>query len=1252
MGLAGERALLLYPPGLELVSAFLGCLYGGVVAVPAYPPRSPRMVPRLRAIAGDARPAVALPTAEAVGQGAALAGRFPEMAGSLWLATDSLGADLAGLAEQWRDPEAEAGTLAFLQYTSGSTATPKGVMVSHGNLLHNEEMIRQAFGQSERSVIVGWLPLHHDMGLIGNVLQPLYIGASCVLMSPVAFLQRPSRWLRAISRYRATTSGGPSFAYELCVRRIPAAERLGLDLSSWQVAFNGAEPVRAGTLERFAEAFGPCGFRREAFYPCYGLAEATLFVAGGEVGEAPQVGAFRAADLEVGQANAVAAFDPAGRRLVGCGGAWEDQRIAIVDPETGRRRRTGQVGEIWVAGPSVAQGYWERPEATAETFQARVRSEAGDEDGEWLRTGDLGFVREGHEGNGGELFVTGRLKDLIILRGRNHYPQDVEHTAEESHPALRSDSGAAFSIDVAGEERLVVVMEMDRRRESEAVAAAEAVRQVVAEAHEVMVHEVVLVRMGSIPKTSSGKIQRHASRAAYLAGELTVVGRSTVGGMEETETETAVPRLSRETLLALPEAERRAALEAWLRDEAARSIGVAASRLALDRPLTAAGLDSLAAVEIRARAEAVLGVAPSLGALLEGATPAGLAAELLDLMASLAPGQAQGGEPVAAGEETGVFPLSHGQRALWFLHRLAPGSLAYHLAGAARVHGAVDAAALERAAAALAARHPALRTTFEDHPEGPVQRVHERLAPGFAVFEHGEEIWRPFDLEAGPLVRVGLLRTTGEELLFLAVHHLVADFASLAVMARDLGALYAHETGRPAAVRPSLAHRYTDWSRWQEERLAGPWGEDQWDWWRRTLATEQRLDLPTDRPWPAVQTWRGDARSFRLDAGVAADLGDLAHGQGATLFMALLAVFEAVLARYTGQDDLLIGTPTSGRSAATSGLVGYFVNPVALRVDLAGDPTFAAALGAVKRAVLGAFEHQDFPFALLAERLQARRDPSRAPLFDVAFAFEKARGAGHELGGFALGMAGSRLSLGGLELESIELAPAGSPFALALVIAEIDGGLGASLRSNPDLFDASTIERLAGHYTTLLAAALAAPQSRLSALPLLTPGEEREVLSAWNQTSAPYDWKVPVHRLVEARAAAAPLSLALQGADLKLTYRELEERANRLAAWLLANGLAPESRVGVVMERSPEMVVSVLAVLKAGGAYVPLDPAHPAERLGWQLADAWGADPARLLLTQARLAVSLAAVLPAGAPPACGGAGDPAPPTPPCDAAP
>ncbi len=530
-GAAGQRALLLYPPGLDFVAAFFGCLYGGVVAVPAYPPRSARNLPRLLEIARDARPAIALTTAELKAAIGGLATQVPELAALRLMATDEVP---EAAAETWRDPGAAGSSLAFLQYTSGSTATPKGVMVSHGNLLHNEEMIRQAFGQSAESVIVGWLPLYHDMGLIGNVLQPLFLGARCLLMSPIAFLQSPKRWLAAISRHRATTSGGPNFAYDLCVRKIAPADREDLDLSSWDLAFNGAEPVRAESMARFAEAFAGCGFRPSAFFPCYGLAEATLFVAGGAaLGKSrglPRAAAFDRALLEAGEAKPQPEANPASRTLVSCGRAWLGQELAIVDPAALTRCPDRQVGEVWVRGASVARGYWQRPEATAETFEGRLAGEsaaAGEEP--FLRTGDLGFV------DGGELFVTGRLKDLIIIRGRNLYPQDIELTVERSHPALRPGCGAAFSVEVGEEERLVVVQELERGEERpptpETVEAiAEAVRRAVAEEHEAQVHQVVLLRATSIPKTSSGKLQRRACRAALLGGKLEVLGVSVLGG--------------------------------------------------------------------------------------------------------------------------------------------------------------------------------------------------------------------------------------------------------------------------------------------------------------------------------------------------------------------------------------------------------------------------------------------------------------------------------------------------------------------------------------------------------------------------------------------------------------------------------------------------------------------------------------------------------------------------------------------------
>ncbi len=495
-GHPGDRALLLFPPGLEFIAAFMGCLYAGVAAVPAYPPNPNQSLSRLQGIASDAAARFLLTTAAQLDGLAGSVSSIPALAAADWVATDAV-AEAA--ADDWRDPGITDETAAFLQYTSGSTEAPRGVVISHGNLLCNERIIRAAFEHDETSIVAGWLPLYHDMGLIGNVLQPLFLGIPCILMSPLAFLQRPVRWLRAISDYRATTSGAPNFAYDLCVQRIRDEQCEGLDLSSWDLAYNGSEPVRAGTLERFSQRFAPYGFRREAFYPCYGLAENTLFATGGS----------KAAAATVRRADPADASEAA--LLVGCGHGWEDTRLLIVDPKTCVACPPGATGEVWIAGGSVARGYWNRPEVSARMFQARL---ADTGDGPFLRTGDLGFVDDG------ELFITGRLKEVIIIRGRNYYPQDIELTVEKCHPALRPHSGAAFSVTVGAEERLVVVQEVERKtlRSEDIDEVAGNIVEAVAQEHGLTVYDTVLLPPGTIPKTSSGKIQRKASRAVYLVG--------------------------------------------------------------------------------------------------------------------------------------------------------------------------------------------------------------------------------------------------------------------------------------------------------------------------------------------------------------------------------------------------------------------------------------------------------------------------------------------------------------------------------------------------------------------------------------------------------------------------------------------------------------------------------------------------------------------------------------------------------------
>ncbi len=530
----GERALLLYPAGLEFITAFFGCLYASVIAVPLPPPnlaQPQRTLPRLRAIFNDAQPTVVLTTSDLLAKTEGLFAQAPELRKMRWLATD----EVAGsLAQDWRDPGATSTSLALLQYTSGSTAEPKGVMISHANLLHNSAYITRLYAFNPTGGTVTWLPAYHDMGLTNGIIQPVYHGRPCYLMPAVAFLMRPVRWLQAISRYKATISGGPNFAYEMCARSVTPEQRETLDLSSWDVAYNGAEPVRAETLKRFTATFASCGFRSSAFHPSYGLAEATLLVSGGSLKD----DMFRTIEVAPFEQNRVVearAEQRNVRTLVSSGHALPDTKIVIADPKTLTACAPDQVGEIWVNGPSITKGYWNRPEDTERACRAYLKDTG---EGPFLRTGDLGFVKDD------ELFVTGRLKDLIIISGRKLYPHDIELTVERSHPALRTDCCAAFSVDRDGEEQLIVAAEVEPRYqpavrdlpEGEERApprgrlpldvgiVVRAIRKAVAEEHDVRVHTALLLRAGRIPKTTSGKVQRHACQASFLNGTLEKFG--------------------------------------------------------------------------------------------------------------------------------------------------------------------------------------------------------------------------------------------------------------------------------------------------------------------------------------------------------------------------------------------------------------------------------------------------------------------------------------------------------------------------------------------------------------------------------------------------------------------------------------------------------------------------------------------------------------------------------------------------------
>ncbi|HLI69630.1 MAG TPA: fatty acyl-AMP ligase [Ktedonobacteraceae bacterium] len=522
-GMASQPVLLLLPPGLEYVTAFFGCTAAGAIAVPIYPPTSARTLPRLQAILTDTQAQCILTTAEMLPTLQQYFGQMPEGREKEFIAVDAIPDEVAG---SWSEPEVSGKTVALLQYTSGSIGTPKGVMVTHSNLLHNTSFIAYQFRFIERIRVVSWLPPYHDMGLIGGIIYPMTDGGHVILMSPMAFLQRPFRWLQALSQFQATISVTPNFAFDLCCRKISPTQVAQLDLSHCQAMITGSELVRPETIQRFEEQFGPCGFKRGVFMPSYGLAESTLMTASNRPGEPTVPLVVSKQKLQQGRA-CCDILEEKATNIIGYNYCRPDQRIVIVHPETHRQCAPGEMGEIWTAGPSVAQGYWQKPKESQETFHAYL---AESNEGPFLRTGDLGFLYDT------VLYVTGRLKDVIIIRGTNYYPQDIETTVEQCDPAIRPGCSVAFSVEEGGQEHLVILTEIDPHYRPSAQPSETSeqmnwkvldgeklirtIQQTISEQHDLRAARVVLLKAGSVLKTSSGKLRRQACRTAFLAGDL------------------------------------------------------------------------------------------------------------------------------------------------------------------------------------------------------------------------------------------------------------------------------------------------------------------------------------------------------------------------------------------------------------------------------------------------------------------------------------------------------------------------------------------------------------------------------------------------------------------------------------------------------------------------------------------------------------------------------------------------------------
>jgi len=1172
----GERVLVICNPGLSFASAFFGCLYGGFVAVPVPPPAKKATDQRIQKIAADAGVRLVLGAFEQLREGVGGLGNGVQVINASEIPESR--------SELWKVPDISADSLAFLQYTSGSTGRPKGVMVSHRNVLCNAAHMHSAFELTpdERSVL--WLPLFHDMGLMAGVIQTIFSGYHTLFLSPSVFMNYPLTWLQLMSERKATVSGGPNFAYELCVRAALRAGCPDLNLSSWKIAFNGSETVRAETLRRFAETFGRCGFRSSAFRPCYGLAEATLLVS---QNNSPRP--YIEVDSEaLGRGQVEIPLHGNGKPLVCAGQVAGGLEIAIVDPERMERREQNQVGEIWVSGPSVAQGYWRREEETRATFRAQLNPVSADgRVGPYLRTGDLGFQRNN------ELYITGRLKDLIIIRGRNYYPQDIEATAESSHPALRAGCGAAISIEVESEERLVLVQELSRDGlKADMTEIIQSIREKVAHEHQVAPSDIVLIRTGTIPKTTSGKIRRQACRQLYLEGRMEIVAQSQLDGTGSTVTARAID-----------DAEARATQQ--LLELIARVVGCKVESLDPTRALNTLGLDSMMALELKMSVESATGIDVPISRLLgdESITKLRQWIQSESQQKSAVPQRSETSRPVLK-----PFALSAGQRALWFLAQLDTRKSPLTIARLVRIRGELDAGALRESFCFLVERHPSLRIQVKTENGEPYQWCGPAQVPDFVeedAYNWGEkqltssiqeEVARPFDLENGPVLRIHLYRRAPSEttLLFCASHFGI-DLWSLTLLVRELPVLYESFRTGVQVLLPQPARSYADYVEWQTSMLAGPEGEGLWRFWHERLHdAPPGLDLGIAR----TGTASGETQShrFEIPAVLSTELKALASSGQVTLHTLLLAAFELQLYRYSGQKDFLLGVLSTGRTRSIwREVVGYFVNPVVLRPDISASSSFEQHLKRSRSELLQALDHSDYPFAALVEKLHPTRSWRTAPLVQVLCMLQPAaHGDRKDLASFSLGCSGSSFSVSNLQFESLNSDFERTQFELVFAAAESGGVLQAVFHFDTGRFEADAIASLAADYIKLLELLIKNSHLPISCIPLLTQPEADEALTIGTRARIE---DVCIHHAIQQQAARSPEKIALVFESAELSYAKLDVRANQLAHFLRQAGAGPETAIGVYLERSLEMMIVLLGILKAGAAYVPLDPTYPPDRI-------------------------------------------------------
>ena len=1116
LGLRGRAALLLCPDGLEFAVAFVACLLAGVVVVPMPLPRKRLQWERMTA---------ALATADIAAVLGNDVGRLPlddaGLHGIHRVEVSLANLRAATLSNVPGVMRAGPNDRAFLQYTSGSTNVPRGVSVSHGNILANQRRIQAAFGTTSDSIGVSWLPLFHDMGLIGTLLHPIFVGFPMLLMAPATFLRRPEVWLQAISCHRATVSGAPNFAYRLCADRMRTE---GLDLSCWTTAFCGAERVDAAAMSDFCSRFAGAGFSRHAFAPCYGLAEATLFVSGGPPGRAPTTVWVDPKMLAQGAARQVSAGE--GIELVGCGEVTGADEVQVVNPTTGAQLELLSVGEIWVRGPSVSAGYVGEPKAGEDVFNRHML----DGSHGWLATGDLGFLDAS-----GELFVCGRRKEMIVIRGRNIFAQDIESVVQAAAPELEPTACAAVAISADGSEALAIVAEWRRtirHRDEDAVCSR--IRNAVSDACDVVPALIRLVSPGQLPRTTSGKLRRNAVAQALLINNARVA---------------ECPRVSAAT-----------PMERAL----ARAIGTATGMITLDFSASASanGLDSVAVFQVQATLLEQSHLALDATQLLAAESLAAAAAFIVPIDVDWRAPES--------------FPLTSNQLALWLDQQRRPQSAEHLLCVPLQLSESLDVERLRAAFQNFLEAHRLLTMQVRADDEGVRWCARENSGETFTssrlpLVEREVAIVRMANTALGadaPLFQLHHFASTvaGEgDVLVLLAHHLVSDATALHCAVMEIECRYFGLDTRPATDFSQFAAEQQAW-------LDTPAAADAANYWRQLL---QRV--------PERWSWPGRARpdadvglskhiEMMLPASIVQSLREHAAQLDVTPFHLMIAAFATVVARWTGTQRLACCVPLLGRGPGYERLQGYCVQPAVVVLEVAAARDLDMLAHSVKAQCHDALRHPWLQMHRVATPQVAEADAA----FRIIVDCQPAR----------LGRAGKGIRWQMCRLPS---PPAMRRQDVTLALREIDAGFVGEFEYRHDTLGDALADRLVKSWLQLLADTVAHdPRPPLDVVRL--PREDWSVQATQRlETPARIDW---VNDILE-HARETPDAIALVAGAHELSYIELLSWAEAVASQLRARDLGRERRVAVLMQRSPALVVALLGVLLSGAAYVPLDPTYP-----------------------------------------------------------